>query len=164
MATRRHGILHAVRGVNAPEGDGALNLQAQIRAPRVMTCTLATWSATKPSASLCEADGRAQRFAPLRCGVGPLQTDRPVLSVAEAVNHPHLRQCGTVVRHNDRLHGEFDRPGFPLRFSDCAEPLELEAALRGEHHAEVLRQCGHDDEEIEMLRKEGILSKRGGLT
>ena len=111
MATRRHGILPEVRGVNATEGYGALNLQALIRAPRVMTRTSATWSATKQSASLCEADGRVHRFSPLRCGVGPLQTDRPVVSVAEAVNHPHLRQRRTVVRYHDRLHGEFDRPG-----------------------------------------------------
>ena len=162
MATRRHGILPEVRGVNATEGYGALNLQALIRAPRVMTRTLATWSATKQSASLCEADGRAHRFSPLRCGVGPLQTDRPVVSVAEAVNHPHLRQRGTAVRHTDRLHGEFDRPGFPLRFSDFAEPLELEAALLGEPNAEVLRECGHNDEEIEMLRKEGVLIEKEG--
>ncbi len=56
MATRRHGILHEVRGLNATEGYGALNLQALIRAPRVMTRTSATWSATKQSASLCEND------------------------------------------------------------------------------------------------------------
>ena len=143
-ATRRHGILHEGRGLNAAEGYGALNPQALIRAPRVMTRTSATWSATKQSASLCEADGRAPRFSPLSCGVGPLQTDRPVVSMAEAVNHPHLRQRGTVVRHTDRLRSEFDMPGFPLCFSDVAAPLELEAALRGEPNAEVLRECGHN--------------------
>lgn len=162
MATRSHGILHAVRGVNATEGDGALNLQALMRAPRVMTRTSATWSATQPSASLYEADGRAPRFSPLSCGVGPLQTDRPVVSAAEAVTHPHLRQHGTVVRHNDRRHDEFDMPGCPVRFSDVAEPLEREAALRGEPNAEVLRECGHTDEEIEMLRKEGVLIEKEG--
>jgi hypothetical protein len=56
MATRRHGILHEGRGLNATEGDGALNLQALIRAPRVRTRTSATWSATQSSASLCEND------------------------------------------------------------------------------------------------------------
>ena len=116
-ATRRHGILHEGRGLNATEGYGALNPQALIRAPR---------------------------FSPLSCGVGPLQTDRPVVSMAEAVNHPHLRQRGTVVRHTDRLRSEFDMPGFPLCFSDVAAPLELEAALRGEPNAEVLRECGHN--------------------
>lgn len=162
MATRRHGILHEARGVNATEGDGALNLQALIRAPRVMTRTSATWSATKQSASLCEADGRAHRFSPLSGGGGPLQTDLPVVSAAAAVNHPHLRQRGTVVRHHDRRHGEFARPGVPLRCSDVADPLELEAALRGEHNAEVRRECGHNDEEIEMLRKEGVLIEKEG--
>jgi hypothetical protein len=160
MATRRHGILHEVRGVNATKGYGALNRQALMRTPRMRTRTSATWSATKPSASWCDADGRAQRCSPHSYGVGPLRTDRPVVSVAEAVNHPRLRQRGTVVRHKDRLHGEFDMPGFPLRFSDFAEPLELEAALLGEYNAEVLRECGHNDKEIEMPRKESVLIEK----
>lgn len=84
----------------------------------------------------------------------------PILSVAETVNHPHHRQRGTVVKHNDRLHGEFDMPGFPLRFSDFPEPLALEAALLGEHNAEVLRELGHSDKEIETLRKDGVLIEK----
>ncbi|MBI3756945.1 MAG: hypothetical protein HY267_03110 [Deltaproteobacteria bacterium] len=52
-----------------------------------------------------------------------------------------------------RRHGEVAMPGFLVRFSDVAEPLEREAALRGEPNAEVLRECGHNDKEIEMPRK-----------
>jgi crotonobetainyl-CoA:carnitine CoA-transferase CaiB-like acyl-CoA transferase len=88
MATCRHGILPEVRGLHATEGYGALNLQALMRAPRMMTRTSATWSATKQSASLCEA------------------------------------------------------------------------ALLGGHNAEVLGEFGDNDEEIEMLRKEGILNEK----
>jgi len=32
----------------------------------------------------------------------------------------------------------------------------------GEHHAKVLRECGHTDEELEMLRKEGVLIEKEG--
>jgi len=39
---------------------------------------------------------------------------------------------------------------------------ELEAALRGEHNVEVLRECGHNDKEIEMPRKEGVLIEKEG--
>jgi crotonobetainyl-CoA:carnitine CoA-transferase CaiB-like acyl-CoA transferase len=85
----------------------------------------------------------------------------PILSVAETVNHPHHRQRGTVVTHNDKLHGEFDMPGFPLRFSDFPEPLELEAALLGEHNAEVVTEMlGHSQEELETLRKDGVLIEK----
>ncbi len=66
------------------------------------------------------------------------------------------------LRPNDRLYGEFDILGFPWRFSDFAEPLGLEAALLGRHNAEVLRGFGHNDEEIEMLCKEGILNEKEG--
>jgi CoA:oxalate CoA-transferase len=41
----------------------------------------------------------------------------PILSVAEALEHPHLRQRGTVRTIQDRILGELDVPGFALRFS-----------------------------------------------
>jgi hypothetical protein len=50
-------------------------------------------------------------------------------------------------------HGEFDRSGVPLRFSDVVDLLDLEVTLRGEPHAKGLRECGPNDEEREMLRK-----------
>ena len=63
------------------------------------------------------------------------------------------------------LYGEFDRPGVPLRFSDVADLLDLEVTPRGESNAEMLLECGHNDEEREMLRKESILiNEKGGLT
>jgi len=37
---------------------------------------------------------------------------------------------------------------------------ELDLALGGEHTAEVLREFGHTDETMEMLRKEGILIEK----
>ena len=47
----------------------------------------------------------------------------PVLSPEEAMNHPHLRQRGTITRVRDRVLGELDVPGFPLRFSAFPEGL-----------------------------------------
>ncbi len=85
----------------------------------------------------------------------------PILSVAETVSHPHLRARGTVVTHKDKLHGEFDMPGFPLRFSDFPDPLPLEAATLGEHNAEVVTDLlGHSEEELETLRKDGVLIEK----
>ena len=40
----------------------------------------------------------------------------PVLTVQQAMAHPHLRERGTVRTVNDRFLGEFDVPGFPCAF------------------------------------------------
>jgi CoA:oxalate CoA-transferase len=81
----------------------------------------------------------------------------PVLSIGQAVSHPHLRQRGTVRTITDRLFGEFEAPGFPLRFSAFPERLPLEAATLGEHNAEVLQMLGYSDEGIRALESEGVL-------
>jgi crotonobetainyl-CoA:carnitine CoA-transferase CaiB-like acyl-CoA transferase len=82
----------------------------------------------------------------------------PVLSVSEAMNHPHLRQRGTVRKVRDRLLGEFEIPGFPLRFSGFPAELEFEAPLLGEHNAAVLtRYLGYSPEQIRQLEETGVL-------
>ena len=81
----------------------------------------------------------------------------PVLSVAEAVEHPHLRQRGTVRTVHDRILGDFQVPGFALRFSDFPERLELHAPMLGEHNGEVLGWLGYDGDRVRELEKKGIL-------
>jgi CoA:oxalate CoA-transferase len=85
----------------------------------------------------------------------------PVLSVAETVEQPHLRERGTVRTIEDRLAGSFDIPGFPLRFSDFPEPLPLEAPLLGEHNASILEDLlGRSPEEVARLRAAGVLIEK----
>ncbi len=87
----------------------------------------------------------------------------PVLSVAEAVNHPHLRQRGTVRTVRDRILGEFDVPGFALRFSQFPERLELDAPMLGEHNYQVLMQyLGYSAARVRDLESRGVL--RSGPT
>ncbi len=82
----------------------------------------------------------------------------PVLSVAEAMSHPHLRERGTVRKVSDRLLGEFEVPGFPLRFSEFPERLELDAPLLGEHNEKILTtHLGYTAERVRQLESEGIL-------
>ncbi len=84
----------------------------------------------------------------------------PVLSIAQAVAHPHLRQRGTVRTITDRLFGEFEAPGFPLRFSAFPERLALEAPILGEHNGEVLsHHLGYSPERIRALETEGVLQR-----
>jgi crotonobetainyl-CoA:carnitine CoA-transferase CaiB-like acyl-CoA transferase len=82
----------------------------------------------------------------------------PILSVAEAVQHPHLIQRGTVRTVHDRILGDFQVPGFALRFSDYPERLDLEAPLLGEHNAEILeRYLGYSTARVSELHSSGVL-------
>lgn len=82
----------------------------------------------------------------------------PVLSVEEAIRHPHLRERGTVRTVHDRILGDFDVPGFALRFSEFPRRLELDAPLLGEHNEEVLtKYLGYPAGRVNELREKGIL-------
>jgi crotonobetainyl-CoA:carnitine CoA-transferase CaiB-like acyl-CoA transferase len=82
----------------------------------------------------------------------------PILSVAEASQHPHLRQRGTVRTIRDRILGEFDVPGFALRFSEFPTTLDLQAPTLGEHNREILTQwLGYTTDEVHELERKGIL-------
>jgi crotonobetainyl-CoA:carnitine CoA-transferase CaiB-like acyl-CoA transferase len=82
----------------------------------------------------------------------------PVLSVAEAVKHPHLRERGTVRTVHDRILGDFEVPGFALRFSDYPGRLELEAPTLGEHNEDILRRyLSYPLSRIRELEQKGVL-------
>jgi CoA:oxalate CoA-transferase len=82
----------------------------------------------------------------------------PVVSVQEAMNHPHLRERGTVRKVRDRVLGEFDLPGFALRFSDFKKPLALDAPFLGEHNELVLtRDLGYRPSQVRELEHSGVL-------
>lgn len=82
----------------------------------------------------------------------------PILSVPEALQHPHLRQRGTVRTVHDRLLGDLEVPGFALRFSEFPAPLELQAPLLGEHNSQILTEwLGYSPDQIQDLEHRGIL-------
>jgi crotonobetainyl-CoA:carnitine CoA-transferase CaiB-like acyl-CoA transferase len=82
----------------------------------------------------------------------------PVLSVERAMANPHLRERRTVRKIRDRFLGEFDAPGFPLRFSEFPGELALEAPLLGEHNGDVLGGfLGYSPERVVELEAAGVL-------
>jgi CoA:oxalate CoA-transferase len=82
----------------------------------------------------------------------------PVLSLAEAMAHPHVRQRGTVRTVQDRHLGRFDIPGPLARFSGWPADPAPRADLLGEHNEAVLRDLiGLSDEEIRALYADGVL-------
>ena len=82
----------------------------------------------------------------------------PILTVEQAMNHPHLIERRTVRTVHDRLLGEFQIPGMPLRFSGFPNELELEAPLLGEHNQRILTDyLGYDANRIANLERGGVL-------
>ena len=97
--------------------------------------------------------------------IGSLEKNRvpvaPVLSVNEAMAHPHLRQRHTVRTINDPIFGEVELPGFPLRFSAFPNELPLQAPLLGQHNLEGLQtHLGYSPHQVRQLEAEGILIYR----
>jgi len=86
----------------------------------------------------------------------------PILSVKEAMEHPHLIERGTVRTINDPVIGEFQIPGMPLRFSEFPDDLPLEAACLGEHNREILSDyLGYSEADIDRLYDANIIKTEG---
>ncbi|BDB28409.1 CoA transferase [Cupriavidus sp. P-10] len=82
----------------------------------------------------------------------------PVLTLREAMEHPHLRERGVVRTVSDPYVGEFQIPGPPARFSAWKYSSSLKADLLGEHNEQVLQEfAGLGDDEIDALYAEGVL-------
>ena len=84
----------------------------------------------------------------------------PALTLNEAIDHPHLRDRGTVRKVREEVLGEFDIPGFPVKFSRWEVSKELTADSLGEHNVEILKKhLNLSDEEIQKLYDEKVLMK-----
>lgn len=84
----------------------------------------------------------------------------PIQSVEQAVNHPHLRERGTVQPIEDRVLGSFEIPRMPLRFPEMDEPLTLDAPFLGEHTEAVLAEyLGYGPAEYRALLDDGVVSE-----
>jgi CoA:oxalate CoA-transferase len=102
------------------------------------------------------------RFESREAALAELDRNRipcaPVLTLNEAMAHPHLRERGTVRRVCDPAIGEFDIPGMPVKFSAWDVPTKLRADLLGEHNAEVLQELLQlSDAEVAALYAEKVL-------
>jgi crotonobetainyl-CoA:carnitine CoA-transferase CaiB-like acyl-CoA transferase len=103
-----------------------------------------------------------QRFASRDEAIAALEAERvpcaPVLSLHEAMAHPHLRERGTVRRVWDDVLGEFDIPGVAGKFSRWTPPVRLAADRLGEHNEDILQNLlGLADAEIRRLYAEKTL-------
>ncbi len=82
----------------------------------------------------------------------------PVLSVPEAMDHPHLIEREVIRTISDRGYGDLQIPGVPLRFSEFPEKLDLQAPYLGEFNREIFGDVlGMSDADINALENEGVL-------
>ena len=107
-------------------------------------------------------EGWLQSFDSDEAAIGALQDVRvpvaPILTIPQAVEHPHLRQRGTIRTISDRMLGEFDIPGVPLRYSNFPDLLPLDAPFLGEQNREILGEwLNYSTEQIDAMESEGIL-------
>jgi CoA:oxalate CoA-transferase len=84
----------------------------------------------------------------------------PVLSLEEAVDHPHLRERKTVRTATDPRLGKFDLPSMPVKFSDWPDRTDLKASLVGQDNEAILHEMlGLSDAQIAELYTAQILIK-----
>lgn len=82
----------------------------------------------------------------------------PVLDVPEVMTHPHMVQRGIVQTVDDPKFGKVKIPASPMKYSQFAEPLELQASSVGQHNEEILReQLNYSAEQIASLSEAGII-------
>lgn len=93
-----------------------------------------------------------ERFAALDACV------EPMLSLAEAVEHPQLRERGVVTQVPNGKGGEQRQVACPIRFSaGLPEPRHIGAAL-GAHTAEVLAELGYSAEQVQALKAAKVIA------
>ncbi|AGI25494.1 hypothetical protein H681_18135 [Pseudomonas sp. ATCC 13867] len=93
-----------------------------------------------------------ERFAALDACV------EPMLSLAEAVEHPQLRERGVVTQVPNGQGGAQRQAACPIRFSaGLPEPRHIGAAL-GAHTAEVMAELGYSAEQVEALKAAKVIA------
>ena len=88
----------------------------------------------------------------------------PILTVEQAVKHPHLVERETIRTVHDPVFGSYQVPGMPLRFSEGPRHPDLRAAYMGEHNVDVFTQyAGVSAAEVRKLEQEGALVAKRDL-
>ena len=82
----------------------------------------------------------------------------PVLSLAEAANHPHLHESGAIRWVDDDVLGRVLVPGMPIKFSEFPGNLPLAAQQLGQDNEYIARElAGRSADEYRALVDQGVL-------
>ena len=84
----------------------------------------------------------------------------PVNSIKNICEDPHIRYRNMLVEIDQPNVGRMAITGSPIRLSETPGEVYAPAPLLGEHTDEVLKDVlGYKEEEIEELRREGVINK-----
>ena len=82
----------------------------------------------------------------------------PVMDPVDAIDEPYFRSRGMVRKIVDPVLGPLTIPGFPLKFSDQPEILDLKAPTLGEHNREILSGfLDYGEEAVDKMEETGVL-------
>lgn len=82
----------------------------------------------------------------------------PVLTRSEMVRHPQVRASGVVVETEHPHAGRLRQARNAARFTATEPELRFGAPRLGEHTVAVLRELGYDEERVERLLREGVVT------
>jgi len=81
----------------------------------------------------------------------------PVQHVTEIQNDPQALVNGYMVDFQDPEFGKLRIAGYPIQFSANSAGTRSLAPSLGQHTIEVMQELGYSKEEIELLKKEGVV-------
>jgi len=84
----------------------------------------------------------------------------PVHTLGEMSAHPHTEASGMVLRYEHHHFGPLKGVAQPLRFDGERCPQRLAPPLVGEHTAEVLREIGWSESDIQALLARGLAQQQ----
>ena len=84
----------------------------------------------------------------------------PILSVTQALEHPHSVARGMVETVTHPLAGELKLVGRPIKFVGSEPPPLERPPMYGEHSREILTEAGFDAAQIDKLEALGVLTSR----
>jgi len=80
-----------------------------------------------------------------------------VRGIEHMFDHPQVLAEGLVNTFDHPALGSYRGMAAPLKFSAAPPPIPSAAPLLGQHTAEILASCGYSKEEIEGLRRKGVI-------
>jgi len=81
----------------------------------------------------------------------------PVYGIHEVLTDPQALANDYVVDFEHPAFGKVKIPGYPVHFSTAIAGTHSAAPTLGEHTDQVMRKIGYRDEEIEKLKREGVI-------
>jgi len=81
----------------------------------------------------------------------------PILYIDEVFQDPQVLHQKMLLEMDHPTVGKIKTLGFPAKLSRTPGQLKLPPPLKGQHTEEVLRELGYSFQEVETMRKEGVI-------